>query len=120
MHPNANNIIIYNLQGIETKSSTNQQIKKMWYIETIEYYKPLNKHEISQTEKDIDTTYIWTKNYNNLVNKANKQKKAADSAALFTIHRAQKQPKCLSTENQIKKMWYINIYNRILLSHKKK
>ena len=36
-------------------------------------------------------------------------------AALFTIARTWKQPKCLSTEEWIKKMWYIYT----LLSHKK-
>ena len=35
-------------------------------------------------------------------------------AALFTIARTWKQPKCLSTEKCIKKMWYIYIYNGIL------
>ena len=30
-----------------------------------------------------------------------------------------KQPKCLSIDEWIKKMWYIYIYNGILLSHKK-
>ena len=39
-------------------------------------------------------------------------------AALFTIARTWKQPKCPSTEECIKKMWYIYI-NEILLSHKK-
>ena len=39
-------------------------------------------------------------------------------AALFTIARAWKQPKCPSTDEWIKKMWHI--YNGILLSHKKK
>ena len=29
------------------------------------------------------------------------------------------QPKCPSTDEWIKNMWYINIYNGILLSHKK-
>ena len=37
-------------------------------------------------------------------------------AALFTIARTWKQPKCPSTDEW---MWYINIYNGILLSHKK-
>ena len=37
-------------------------------------------------------------------------------AALFTIAKTWKQPKCPSTEEWIKKMWYI--YG-ILLSHKK-
>ena len=36
-------------------------------------------------------------------------------AALFTIAKMWKQPKCLSTDEWIKKM----IYNGILLSHKK-
>ena len=36
-------------------------------------------------------------------------------AALFTITKIWKQPKCPSTDEWIKKMW--NIYNGILLSH---
>ena len=40
-------------------------------------------------------------------------------AALFTIARSWKQPKCPSTDKWIKKTWYIYIYNGILLSHKK-
>ena len=39
------------------------------------------------------------------------------TAALFTIARTWKQPKCPSTEECIKKMWYI--YTMKLLSHKK-
>ena len=39
-------------------------------------------------------------------------------ATLFTITRSWKQPKCPSTGEWIKKMWYI-YYNGILLSHKK-
>ena len=35
--------------------------------------------------------------------------------ALFTIARTWKQPKCPSTEEQIKKLWYIYIYGGILL-----
>ena len=38
-------------------------------------------------------------------------------AALFTIAKTWKQPKCPSTDEWIKKMWYI--YNGTLLSHKK-
>ena len=38
-------------------------------------------------------------------------------AALFTIAKTWKQPKCPSTGEWIKKMWYI--WNGILLSHKK-
>ena len=40
-------------------------------------------------------------------------------ATLFTIAKKWKQLKCPSTEEWIKKMWYIYIYNGILLSHKK-
>ena len=39
-------------------------------------------------------------------------------SALFTIVKTWKQPKCPSTDEQIKKMWYI-IYYGILLSYKK-
>ena len=39
-------------------------------------------------------------------------------AALFTIAKTWRQPKCPSTDEWIKKMWYI-IHNGILLSHKK-
>ena len=38
-------------------------------------------------------------------------------AALFTIAETWKQPKCSSTDDWIKKMWCIYIYNGILLSH---
>ena len=41
-------------------------------------------------------------------------------AALFTIAKTRKQPKCPSTDEWIKKMWYIRTYNEIQLSHKKK
>ena len=37
------------------------------------------------------------------------------SAALFTIARTRRQPRCPSTDEWIKKLWY----NGILLSHKK-
>ena len=40
-------------------------------------------------------------------------------AALFTIAKTWKQPKCPSTEEWIQKMWYIYIHNGILLHHKK-
>ena len=35
--------------------------------------------------------------------------------AAFTISKVWRQPKCLSTEEQIKKVWYV--YNGIQLSH---
>ena len=41
------------------------------------------------------------------------------TAALVTIAKTWKQPKCPSKDAWIKKMWYIYIYNGILLSHKK-
>ena len=39
-------------------------------------------------------------------------------AALFTIAKTWKQPKCPLTDEWIKKIWHI--YNQILLGHKKK
>ena len=48
-------------------------------------------------------------------NKTNKQKKQKDTytpmfiAKLFTIAKIWKQPKCSSTEEWLKKMWYIYI-----------
>ena len=44
---------------------------------------------------------------------------AVFNAALFTTVKTWKQPKCPSTDEWIKKMWYIYIYSGILLSHKK-
>ena len=41
-------------------------------------------------------------------------------AALFTIAKTWKQSQCPSTEEWIKKMVYICIYNGLLLSHLKK
>ena len=40
------------------------------------------------------------------------------TAALFTIAKTWKQPKCPSAEEWIKKMWYI--FSIVLLSHKKR
>ena len=41
-------------------------------------------------------------------------------AALFTIAKLWKQPKCPSVDEWIKKMWYVHVYvNGILFSHKK-
>ena len=40
-------------------------------------------------------------------------------AALFTVAKIQKQPKCPSTDDSIKKMWHTHTYNGIALSHKK-
>ena len=40
-------------------------------------------------------------------------------APLFTIANRQKKPKCSSIDEWMNKMWYICIYNGILLIHKK-
>ena len=40
-------------------------------------------------------------------------------AALFTVAKTRKQPKCPSTDKWIKKMGYIHTYNGILLSQSK-
>ena len=40
-------------------------------------------------------------------------------AALFVIAKTWKQPKCPSTDNWFKRIWYIYTHNGILLSHKK-
>ena len=40
-------------------------------------------------------------------------------AALFTIARTWKQPRCSLTDEWIKKSWYIYMHNGILFSHKK-
>ena len=40
-------------------------------------------------------------------------------AALFTIAKIWKQPKCTSTYERIRKMWYIYICTGVLVSHKK-
>ena len=41
-------------------------------------------------------------------------------AALFKIAGTWKQPKCPSTDEWIKKMWYIHLYNEILFIRKKR
>ena len=91
--------------------STDEWIKKMWYIYTIEYYSAIKRNEmgsfvemwmdlesviqiaVSQKEKTIIPKDTCT---------------AVFIAALFTIARTWKQPKCPSTEEWIKKMWYIH------------
>ena len=40
-------------------------------------------------------------------------------ASLFTVAKTWKQSKCPSTDEWIKKLWYIYIYNGILLGLKK-
>ena len=41
------------------------------------------------------------------------------TVAIFTIARTENQPRCPSADDWIKKLWYIYIYNEILLSHEK-
>ena len=40
-------------------------------------------------------------------------------SALFTIARTWKQPRCLSTDEWIKKFWYIHMIEYVYISHKK-
>jgi hypothetical protein len=40
------------------------------------------------------------------------------TAALFIMARQWKQPRCPTTDKWIKEMWYIYIYNGVVLSHK--
>ena len=80
MHPNVHRSTIYNSQDMEASKcpSTDECIKKMWYIYTTEYYSAIEKNEImlsavirmdleiiilsevSQTERQVsyDTIYM--------------------------------------------------------------
>ena len=48
MHPNVHSSTIYNSQDVEASKcpSTNEWIKKMWYIYTMEYYSAIEKNGI--------------------------------------------------------------------------
>ena len=80
-----------------------------------------NSMEVPQTTKN--RTAIWSSNSTpEHIAEENKNTKSKDKctplsiAALFTVAKIWKQPKCISTDEWIKKMWYL--YNRILFSQK--
>ena len=60
MHPNVHCSTIYNSQGMEVPKcpSTDEWIKKMWYIYTMEYYSAIKRNEIGsfvETWMDLET-----------------------------------------------------------------
>ena len=89
-----------------------------------------NGMEVSQQQqKNLqNTTNIWPSNSTS--GQTSKRNKTTNSkgylhpvfiTALFTITKAWKQPKCLSTNEWIKKKWYINTHTHsgVLLKHNK-
>ena len=78
--------------------------------------------EVSQKKKKIELPYdqsinptpghISGENYNS-------KSQLHPNVHRSTIHNSQDVAKCPSTDDQIKKIWYIRIYNGILLNHKK-
>ena len=83
MHPNVHRSTIYNSQDMEASKcpSTDECIKKMWYIYTTEYYSAIEKNEImlsaviwmdleiiilsevSQTERQVSYDNIYMCNF---------------------------------------------------------
>ena len=86
---------------------------------------PKNSMEVLQKVKNRAT--LWSINYTTRY--LSKGYKHSDSkghmypsmlrVALLTIAKLLTQPKCLSIDEWIKRMWYIYIYNGILLSYQK-
>ena len=79
-----------------------------------------NSIEVPQETKNIVSTWCCNP-YPAHIFRENSNSKGYNTpvfiATLFTIAKTQKQPKCPSTDEWIKKMWYI--YNGILFNHKK-
>ena len=130
--------------------STDEWIRKMWYIYTMEYYSAIKKKEmlpfvtmqmnlesiLLSEISQIKTNIVWYHLYveskklelpydpaipllgiyldKTIIWKYTRTPKFI--AALFTTAKIWKQPKCPSTDECIKKIWYI--YSWILLSHK--
>ena len=60
MHPNVHSSTIYNSQVMEATKCplTDEWIKKMWYIYTMEYYSTIKRNEIGsfvETWMDLET-----------------------------------------------------------------
>ena len=82
----------------------------MWYIYTMEYYSAIKRNEIRsfvETWMDLETVNPTT---GHIPRETIIQKETCTPmfiVAQFIIARTWKQPKCPSTEEWIKKLWYI-------------